>query len=157
MGSEYPSKPMSVYATIWDGSTWATSGGSHKAIYKVSPFVAEFTNLVLKGCPVDPVEEILSPESMTDWCDGLGVEEDNNTVKYSIMTAAKNQAMMSFRKKHMIYSVCYDKWRYPTPLPDCDLVGMESDIDRFSNSGHIRRHGRKRSSGSKVLLDTIDY
>ncbi|CAL9106805.1 unnamed protein product, partial [Musa textilis] len=25
MGGDYPSKPMSIYATIWDGSTWATA------------------------------------------------------------------------------------------------------------------------------------
>ncbi|XP_064936891.1 probable xyloglucan endotransglucosylase/hydrolase protein 28 isoform X2 [Musa acuminata AAA Group] len=30
MGGQFPSKPMSLYATIWDGSNWATLGGRYK-------------------------------------------------------------------------------------------------------------------------------
>uniref|UniRef100_M8BVH4 Putative xyloglucan endotransglucosylase/hydrolase protein 28 n=1 Tax=Aegilops tauschii TaxID=37682 RepID=M8BVH4_AEGTA len=33
MGAQFPSKPMSLYATIWDGSSWATSGGRYKVDY----------------------------------------------------------------------------------------------------------------------------
>ncbi|KAJ0112751.1 hypothetical protein Patl1_03588 [Pistacia atlantica] len=57
MGSDFPSKPMSLYATIWDASSWATSGGRNKVNYKYGPFTAEFKELVLEGCPVDPIEE----------------------------------------------------------------------------------------------------
>lgn len=60
MAGDYPSKPMSLYATIWDGSTWATNGGKEKVDYKYEPFVSEFTNLVLEGCIVDPIEQISS-------------------------------------------------------------------------------------------------
>ena len=42
MGGDYPSKPMSLYATIWDASNWATSGGKYKVNYKYAPFVTEF-------------------------------------------------------------------------------------------------------------------
>ncbi|KAL0372786.1 UNVERIFIED_CONTAM: putative xyloglucan endotransglucosylase/hydrolase protein 28 [Sesamum calycinum] len=31
MGGDFPSKPMSLYATIWDGSEWATNGGKYKS------------------------------------------------------------------------------------------------------------------------------
>jgi hypothetical protein len=51
MGGDYPSKPMSLYATIWDASNWATSGGKYKVNYKYAPFVAEFKDLALEGCP----------------------------------------------------------------------------------------------------------
>ncbi|KAE8782935.1 putative xyloglucan endotransglucosylase/hydrolase protein 27 [Hordeum vulgare] len=50
MGAQFPSKPMSLYATIWDGSSWATSGGRYKVEYKYAPYVAEFTDLELRGC-----------------------------------------------------------------------------------------------------------
>nr|GEU31948.1 probable xyloglucan endotransglucosylase/hydrolase protein 30 [Tanacetum cinerariifolium] len=30
MGSDFPSKPMALYATIWDASNWATNGGKYK-------------------------------------------------------------------------------------------------------------------------------
>ncbi|RVW47281.1 putative xyloglucan endotransglucosylase/hydrolase protein 33 [Vitis vinifera] len=36
ISSVYPSKPMSVYATIWDGSEWATHGGKYPVDYNVS-------------------------------------------------------------------------------------------------------------------------
>ncbi|KAF8781234.1 hypothetical protein HU200_000659 [Digitaria exilis] len=52
MGGDFPSKPMSVYATIWDGSSWATDGGRYKVDYAHAPFVAEFSNFVLSGCPL---------------------------------------------------------------------------------------------------------
>ncbi|XP_027347546.1 probable xyloglucan endotransglucosylase/hydrolase protein 33 isoform X2 [Abrus precatorius] len=35
--SIYPSKPMSVYATIWDGSEWATHGATGSSCSKANP------------------------------------------------------------------------------------------------------------------------
>ncbi|KAL0464326.1 UNVERIFIED_CONTAM: putative xyloglucan endotransglucosylase/hydrolase protein 30 [Sesamum latifolium] len=60
MGADFPSKPMGLYATIWDASDWATSGGKYRANYKYAPFVAEFTDLILHGCPMDPLEEVVA-------------------------------------------------------------------------------------------------
>ncbi|KAE8657226.1 putative xyloglucan endotransglucosylase/hydrolase protein 30 [Hibiscus syriacus] len=57
MGGDYPSKPMSLYATIWDASSWATGGGKIKVNYDYAPFTAEFRELVLEGCPMDPIQE----------------------------------------------------------------------------------------------------
>ncbi|KAI7993443.1 putative xyloglucan endotransglucosylase/hydrolase protein 30 [Camellia lanceoleosa] len=56
MGSDYPSKPMSLYATIWDASTWATSGGKYKVNYAYQPFVSSYKDFVLQGCVVDPIQ-----------------------------------------------------------------------------------------------------
>ncbi|KAF2546983.1 hypothetical protein F2Q70_00022432, partial [Brassica cretica] len=58
MGADYPAKPMALYATIWDASDWATSGGKYKANYKFAPFVAEFKSFSLDGCSVDPIQEV---------------------------------------------------------------------------------------------------
>ncbi|GJN14741.1 hypothetical protein PR202_gb01597 [Eleusine coracana subsp. coracana] len=52
MGGDFPSKPMSLYATVWDASNWATSGGKYKVNYRYGPFVASFTDLALAGCRV---------------------------------------------------------------------------------------------------------
>ncbi|KAL5987556.1 hypothetical protein ACLOJK_035304 [Asimina triloba] len=50
----YPSKPMSVYATIWDGSEWATHGGKKPVNYQYAPFQATFTELQMEGCKWNP-------------------------------------------------------------------------------------------------------
>uniref|UniRef100_M8BNX2 Putative xyloglucan endotransglucosylase/hydrolase protein 28 n=1 Tax=Aegilops tauschii TaxID=37682 RepID=M8BNX2_AEGTA len=55
MGGDFPAKPMAVYATIWDGSAWATEGGKYKVNYKYAPFASDFSDLSLRGCRVaDP-------------------------------------------------------------------------------------------------------
>jgi xyloglucan:xyloglucosyl transferase len=37
MAGDYPSKPMAVYATIWDVWTWATDNGRYKVNYRRVP------------------------------------------------------------------------------------------------------------------------
>ncbi|KAF2562777.1 hypothetical protein F2Q70_00018142 [Brassica cretica] len=57
MGGDFPSKPMSLYTTIWDVSRWATNGGKYGVNYKYAPYIARFSDLVLHGCAVDPIEQ----------------------------------------------------------------------------------------------------
>ncbi|KAJ8568189.1 hypothetical protein K7X08_020911 [Anisodus acutangulus] len=59
MGGDFPSKPMSLYATIWDASSWATNGGKAKVDYKHEPFATELKDLVLEGYPVPPPECVI--------------------------------------------------------------------------------------------------
>lgn len=136
LGGQFPSKPMSLYATIWDGSDWATSGGRYKINYKYAPYVAEFANLILHGCAVDPTDHTPTCKKM-----------DANF--YNTITISANQrlAMEKFRKKYVMYSYCYDRSRYSTPLSECS-AGPEarqfqgSGEARFSNRRH--RHGKQR-------------
>ncbi|KAI4372375.1 hypothetical protein MLD38_010616 [Melastoma candidum] len=79
MGGEYPLKPMSLYATIWDASDWATGGGKYKVNYKFAPFVAEFQDFVLDGCQADPIREVQS-----DSCDEKVAEVESKD--YSVLT-----------------------------------------------------------------------
>ncbi|OWM90736.1 hypothetical protein CDL15_Pgr021041 [Punica granatum] len=60
MHGAFPSKPMSLYATIWDGLDWTTNGGKYCVNYKYSPCIAPFTDLVLRGFAVDPIEKVSS-------------------------------------------------------------------------------------------------
>ncbi|CAI9785031.1 unnamed protein product [Fraxinus pennsylvanica] len=129
MAGDYPSKPMSLYATIWDASTWATNGGKEKVDYKYEPFVSEFTNLVLEGCIVDPTEQI-SSTNCTDRIASLLVKE------YSTITSEGRKSMKWFREKYMYYSSCYDSIRYPVPPPECVVVPSEREM--FQNSGRLR-------------------
>ncbi|XP_073130752.1 probable xyloglucan endotransglucosylase/hydrolase protein 30 [Henckelia pumila] len=146
MRGDYPSKPMSIYATIWDASSWATNGGREKVNYQFEPFVTEFTDLVLEGCIVDPNEQILST-NCTDRIETLIAKD------YSSISSEGYKSMKWFREKHMYYSYCYDNVRYPVPPPECVIVPSEREMfkttgrlrERFKFSGSHRHH-RGRSS-----------
>lgn len=140
MGLDFPTKPMSLYATIWDGSAWATEGGKYKVNYKYSPFTAHFTDLVLRGCRVDPLEEVTDPTAASKCPES---EDEFAAADLAVMTPRRRQAMRRFRLKHMTYSYCYDVWRYPSAFPDCDVVAAEKE--RFLESGHLKNEPRRRS------------
>ncbi|KAL4196087.1 hypothetical protein AMTRI_Chr04g244290 [Amborella trichopoda] len=138
MGTHYPSKPMSLYATIWDGSDWATSGGRFKVNYKYAPFVAQFSDLVLDGCTVDPIQQLSS-------C------EDHSRPFHLPMPKISPElrsAMRKIRTKHMAYSYCYDRERYSKPLPECVIDPRNSKrlagSKAVKSSAH-RRHAKRRS------------
>lgn len=140
MGGDYPSKPMSIYATIWDGSPWATSGGRYRVNYKYAPFVSEFTDLVLHGCSVDPIQQLPSSK-----CADL--DASISSADYAVITPERRLAMRKFREKYVTYSYCYDTLRYPATLPECVVVPSEKQ--RFKDSGHLKfstRHRRHRRS-----------
>ncbi|CAD6248247.1 unnamed protein product [Miscanthus lutarioriparius] len=145
MGGDFPSKPMSVYATVWDASTWATAGGRYRVNYRYGPFVASFTDLALLGCRVDgPIQQV--PEAGR--C--AAAEEKLRASDVAVMTVEKQQAMRRFRERNMVYSYCYDTLRYPAAFPECDVV--ESERRRFKDTGHLRfalrrRMGPRRSGG----------
>ncbi|KAL7164802.1 hypothetical protein ACSBR2_040660 [Camellia fascicularis] len=151
MGSDYPSKPMSLYATIWDASTWATSGGKYKVNYTYQPFISSYKDLVLQGCVVNPIQQIPSSTS----CDNKTAALE--TAKFATVTPDGRKAMSWFRERYMYYSYCYDNVRYPVPPPECVIVHSERHL--FKETGRLKqalkmkfgRHQnyRRRSSRQK--------
>ncbi|KAL0800393.1 hypothetical protein Bca101_055568 [Brassica carinata] len=131
MGADYPAKPMALYATIWDASDWATSGGKYKANYKFAPFVAEFKSFSLDGCSVDPIQEV--PVDCSDSVEFLESQD------YSSINSHQRAAMRRFRQRFMYYSYCYDTVRYPDPPPECVIVPAEKD--RFKDTGRLKFGG----------------
>ncbi|KAK9698999.1 hypothetical protein RND81_08G146600 [Saponaria officinalis] len=147
MGGDYPSKPMSLYATIWDASSWATAGGKYSVKYEFEPFVSEFTELVLDGCPVDPIEGSTGSAD----CSQQKLELENK--EYSQITPEGRKSMKWFRERFMYYSYCYDTVRYPVPLPECVVVASEQD--RFKETGRLKfgsipkRQRKRRGRGRR--------
>ncbi|XP_050231573.1 probable xyloglucan endotransglucosylase/hydrolase protein 30 [Mercurialis annua] len=137
MGSEYPSKPMSLYATIWDASNWATSGGKHKVNYKYAPFVSEYKDLVLEGCPVDPIQQIPMPSGCYE------INARMLTADYATITRKQRAAMRQFRQRFMYYSYCYDSLRYSVPLPEC--VIDQNEKNRYRDTGRLKFGGSHQS------------
>nr|GLL49905.1 probable xyloglucan endotransglucosylase/hydrolase protein 33 [Ipomoea trifida] len=103
----YPSKPMSVYVTIWDGSEWATHGGKYPVNYNYAPFVASMGRVELEGCTNSSSDcTRRSPSSL----------EGEGFVK---LTQQQISGLQWARGKHMFYSYCQDKARYKVLPPEC--------------------------------------
>jgi xyloglucan:xyloglucosyl transferase len=151
MGGDFPSKPMSLYATIWDGSDWATNGGKYRVNYKYAPYITEFTELVLHGCAVDPIEQFSK-------CDDLRSSE---SIPTGSITSQQKIKMESFRLKHMTYSYCYDQVRYKIPPSECVINPQEAKRLRvlnpvtFGGKGrhhHAKRHHKSRASQADATI-----
>ncbi|KAL1535860.1 putative xyloglucan endotransglucosylase/hydrolase protein 30 [Salvia divinorum] len=141
MGADFPSKPMGLYATIWDASDWATSGGKYRANYKYAPFIAEFTDFALHGCATDPLEEVTATEC---------AERDEHLARahFATLTQKQRLAMARFRSKYIYYSYCYDTVRYPVPPSECVIDPMMRQ--QFKETGRPkfeRRHRRFKQKG----------
>ncbi|OAY24426.1 probable xyloglucan endotransglucosylase/hydrolase protein 30 [Manihot esculenta] len=156
MGSEYPSKPMSLYATIWDASNWATSGGKYKVNYKYSPFVSEYKDLVLEGCPIDAIQQISTVATCSEANARL------KSADYNIITRKQRLAMRRFRQHFMYYSYCYDILRYPVPPPECVIDFDEKE--RFKDTGRLKfggshqshKHRSRRRSKNHIVSNVDD-
>ncbi|KAJ7954470.1 Xyloglucan endotransglucosylase/hydrolase [Quillaja saponaria] len=133
MGADFPSKPMTLYATIWDGSDWATNGGKYRVSYKYAPYIAEFSDLILHGCAVDPIEHISK-------CDSAKIPTG--------VTPIQRIKMENFRKNHITYSYCYDRVRYKISQPECVINPQEAKrlrvFDPVTFGKGQRHHGKRR-------------
>ncbi|TKV94709.1 hypothetical protein SEVIR_9G313400v4 [Setaria viridis] len=136
MAGDFPSKPMSVYATIWDGSAWATEGGRYKVDYAHAPFAADFSKLVLSGCP--------AAVGVGGGGGGARCAVAVMTAEFAVMTPAKRAAMRRFRRRHLLYTVCHDRVRYNgTVFPECDDADG-SERDDFHRWGESKRVSHSR-------------
>lgn len=137
MGGDFPSKPMTLYATIWDASDWATNGGKYRVNYKYAPYVADFSDFILHGCAVDPIEHVAK-------CDTSDAFPSN-------VTPIQRIKMDKFRLKHMTYSYCYDRIRYKVPLSECVIIPQQAErLRKFDpvtfGNGKRHHHGKKHHS-----------
>ena len=110
--SVFPSKPMSVYATIWDGSQWATHGGKYPVNYKYAPFVVSLTDVEMSGCVANP----------TGACSNNSPAGMDPVQGHEFAALSKEQlaAMDWARRKLMFYSYCKDTSRFKIMPPECN-------------------------------------
>ncbi|KAK6922168.1 Glycoside hydrolase family 16 [Dillenia turbinata] len=94
--SLYPSKPISVYTTIWDGSDWATHGAVN---YQYAPFVASLGEVEMSGCIVD--EKDSSNAWSKDHLSSLDPVESDELTKLSLQQML---GMQWSRHKLVFYS-----------------------------------------------------
>ncbi|CAN1310978.1 Probable xyloglucan endotransglucosylase/hydrolase protein 33 [Linum perenne] len=117
--SAYPLKPMNVYATIWDGSEWATHGGKYPVNYKYAPFVVSIGDAELAGCIVNPASGSCSKGTGTGTSTSPSSLDPVDGSEFASLSNEQSLAMDWARRKLMFYSYCSDKPRYKIQLPEC--------------------------------------
>ncbi|KAI5072331.1 hypothetical protein GOP47_0012437 [Adiantum capillus-veneris] len=121
----YPSRPLHVYGTIWDGSSWATNGGKDKVDYTFSPFVATYMNFVLSGCVEKNGDEFKNCSS-----DKHMISKVTGKLPPSL-TQSQTESMHWVQHHYMTYNYCEDYDRYPKPLPECQRKNSKRNKDEL--------------------------
>ncbi|KAH7542697.1 hypothetical protein FEM48_Zijuj02G0101600 [Ziziphus jujuba var. spinosa] len=93
----FPTRPMWVYGSIWDASSWATEDGKYKADYKYQPFIGKYRNFKLGGSAAASA----SPSGST----GLSQQQLS--------------AMEWVQRNHLVYDYCHDPKRDHAQIPEC--------------------------------------
>ncbi|KAG0602556.1 hypothetical protein M758_10G022700 [Ceratodon purpureus] len=106
-------KPMGLFFSIWDGSSWATRGGQDKIDFSHAPFTATYTNFVMDGCVA------------TGQADAQACQSDRRAHS-SALTTQEVAGMESIRSNpaRVKYNYCDDRNRYPTAPPECAYNAM---------------------------------
>lgn len=108
---DYPSKPMQVMASLWNGEAWATDGGNSKINWAFAPFKAQFQGFSDHGCRVNgQSSNVKVCGSSRYWW---------NTRNYSSLSAHEQKALQNVRAKYMSYDYCSDRPRHPVPPTEC--------------------------------------
>ncbi|XP_047336275.1 probable xyloglucan endotransglucosylase/hydrolase protein 32 [Impatiens glandulifera] len=100
----FPLRPMWVYGSIWDASSWATENGKYKADYKYQPFVAMYTNFKSGGCSAYASRKC-RPVSASPYRWGL--------------TRKQNSVMQWVQSRYKVYDYCRDDKRDHSLTPEC--------------------------------------
>ncbi|XP_065867460.1 xyloglucan endotransglucosylase/hydrolase protein 31-like [Euphorbia lathyris] len=101
----FPLRPMWVYGSIWDASSWATEDGKYKADYRYQPFIARYQNFKITGCTTDASPACRPPSASPFGSGGLSQQQ------YS--------AMEWVHRNYLVYDYCRDPRRDHSQIPEC--------------------------------------
>lgn len=101
----FPMRPMWVYGSIWDASSWATENGKYKADYQYQPFVGKYTNFKIGGCAINGPASCRPPSASPSRSGGLSHQQ--------------KAAMEWVQMNYMVYYYCRDPSRDLSLTPEC--------------------------------------
>ncbi|KAK2978725.1 hypothetical protein RJ640_015256 [Escallonia rubra] len=101
----FPLRPMWVYGSIWDASSWATEDGKYKADYSYQPFVGKYSNFKVGGCTASASASCQPPSGSPSGSGGLSRQQ------YAAMAWAQ--------RNYKVYDYCRDPRRDHTQTPEC--------------------------------------
>lgn len=98
----YPQRPMTIYGSIWDASSWATENGKYKVNYNYQPFVGQYRNFKIGGCVVGGPCHLprVSPGGYN-------------------LSPQQASAMAWAQRNYLVYNYCKDSSRDHTLIPEC--------------------------------------
>jgi xyloglucan:xyloglucosyl transferase len=112
LGVPFPNtQPMGIYASLWDGSSWATQGGKYPVNWAAAPFVASFQRFGIDGC------EAVGGNIAT--CAAGPVYAWWNARRYQYLTAQQIDALKYVQSTYLHYDYCADRVRYPIEPFEC--------------------------------------
>jgi len=106
LGVLFPkSKPMRMYASLWNADDWATRGGLVKTDWSKAPFTASYRNIKVDGCAhSNGRSSCTSTKPTSNW--------------YTQEMDSTSQARLRWvQKNYMIYNYCTDTKRFPQGIP----------------------------------------
>ncbi|KAJ4979471.1 hypothetical protein NE237_010251 [Protea cynaroides] len=101
----FPLRPMWVYGSIWDASSWATEDGKYKADYHYQPFVGRYTNFKLSGCSA----------KAPAWCHPVSA----SPYRSGRLSGQQYWAMRWVQRNYLVYNYCRDYKRDHSLTPEC--------------------------------------
>ncbi|RLM60290.1 xyloglucan endotransglycosylase/hydrolase protein 8-like [Panicum miliaceum] len=97
----YPSsKPMTLHATLWDGSYWATEKGKVPINWNNAPFVVSYRSFYANAC-----------------VSGSACHAGRDGWMHRQLDAAEWGTVRWAERNYMRYNYCQDAWRFPQGLP----------------------------------------
>lgn len=101
----FPLRPMWVYGSIWDASSWATEDGKYKADYNYQPFIGRYKNFKIGGCTADRPAACSPPSASPSGSGGLSQQQSS--------------VMEWVQRNYLVYDYCRDGKRDHTQTPEC--------------------------------------
>ncbi|XBH98765.1 hypothetical protein VPH35_128230 [Triticum aestivum] len=103
---EFPTKRMGIWASLWDGSDWATDRGRIKIDWNRAPFTAGYQGFDVDAC----ANTSSTPCHSSNWW--------WNAHRYRRLSARQWAAYENVKKTYMYYDYCADKDRFKnTTMP----------------------------------------
>lgn len=110
-GIPFPkSQPMGIFASLWNGDTWATEGGAVKLNWTYSPFFASFGDFNIQACEATSGSNCAAGDGW--WA----------ATEYQTLSDDEESKLKWVQQNYMVYNYCTDTQRYTEPPIDC--VGL---------------------------------
>ncbi|XP_057800782.1 probable xyloglucan endotransglucosylase/hydrolase protein 32 [Salvia miltiorrhiza] len=102
----FPMRPMWLYGSIWDASSWATDNGRYKADYTFQPFIGKYNNFKIDACAAPNAAAACRPIS--------GSPPGSNG-----LSRQQRAALAYVHHHYKLYDYCRDPQRDHKLTPEC--------------------------------------